>query len=161
MPPHSASNAATSAVCVDGNASQLLHALVEAYRGAWYEVALPGRATVSTLQVDVHSPALEQAMQALGASHACLLTACNPHGQPLSPMDNESRMLVLRDALQREGWTWAPAFGRDPRDQWPGEDSLLIWHMDRTPALLWGQRWEQNALLTVGRDAIPRLELLR
>lgn len=163
LPP--ASTAAPCALCADGSASQLPADLVLAYRNAWYEVLLPtpGKPATApcTLQVDVHSPALQQAMQQCGASQACLLTACNPLGELLSPMDNERRMHQLRAALQQDGWSWAPALGRDPLSQWPGEDSLLVWHMDAAQSRSWGQRWEQNAVLTVGRDAVPRLLLLR
>lgn len=163
LPP--ASTAAPSALCADGSTSQLPAELVLAYRNAWYDVVLhaPGQpaAAPCTLQVDVHSPTLLRAMQQCGASQACLLTACNPQGALLSPMDNEGRMLQLRIALQQDGWSWAPALGRDPLNQWPGEDSLLVWHMDAAQSRAWGQRWEQNAVLTVGRDAVPRLLLLR
>lgn len=135
--------------------------LIQAYRHAGYEVVLPDHTAACTLQIDVHSPALQRAMLQCGASQACLLTACNPLGQLLSPMDNEGRMRALRHALQHAGWSWATAFGRDPLHQWPGEDSLLVWHMNPASARAWGQRWEQNAVLIVGRDAVPRLELLR
>ena len=159
--PMSSHSVSPTALRADGSPSQLPDALVQAYRHAWYEVALPGHATVCTLQVDVHSPALHHTMQERGISLAALLTACNPHGEVLSPMDNERRMQALRSALQQEGWTWSPAFGRDPLSQWPGEDSVLVWHMDGAQAQAWGQRWEQNAVLTVGRDAVPGLLLLR
>ncbi|MEG3003046.1 MAG: DUF3293 domain-containing protein [Comamonas sp.] len=165
MPLPPASTAEPSTPCADGSASQLPPALVLAYRNAWYEVLLPAPdqppAAPCTLQVDVHSPALQRTMLQCGASQACLLTACNPQGELLSPMDNERRMHRLRAALQQDGWTWAPALGRDPLSQWPGEDSLLVWHMDSAQSRAWGQRWEQNAVLTMGRDAVPRLLLLR
>ena len=158
MPPHSEFS---TALCATGHPSQLPHALVQAYRHAWYEVVLPPHAMACPLQVDTHSPALKHTMQQQGISQATLLTACNPQGELLSPMDNEGRMLALRQALQQAGWTWAPAFGRDPLSQWPGEDSLLVWHMDSALAQDWGLRWEQNAVLTIGRDAVPHLLLLR
>lgn len=145
----------------DGSPSVLDDALVQAYRNTWYETTLPAHTAVCTLQVQVHSPALLHAMQAQGCSHAALLTACNPEGALLSPQDNERRMLALRTALQQDGWSWSPAFGRDPLQQWPGEDSLLVWHMDGAQARAWGQRWAQNAVLAIGRDAIPHLLLLR
>ena len=161
MPTHSASTAAAPTLCADGRPSQLPAELVQAYRAAWYDVVLPSHSAVCTLQVDVPSPALLQVMQQRGVNHACLLTACNPQGLALSPPDNEAHMQALRHALLQEGWTWAPALGRDPLNQWPGEDSLLIWHMDTAQSRAWGQRWEQNAVLTVGRDAVPNLLLLR
>ena len=55
----------------------------------------------------------------------------------------------------------APAQGRDPQGEWPDEDSLLVWHMGPTQSRAGGRHWEQNAVLTVGSDAVPRLLLLR
>ena len=143
------------------SASELPPALVLAYRQAWYEVLLPQADHACTLQVDVPHPALRCAMQALGARQAALLTACNPLGELSSADDNAARMQALRHALQAEGWTWAPALGRDPLSQWPGEDSLLVWHMGRAQAGDWGRRWQQNAVLYIDGDATPLLELLR
>ncbi len=161
MPLRPASTTQPTPLCADGRPTLLPAALVQAYRQAWYDVALPAHATACRLQVDVHSPALQHAMQQCDARQTCLLTACNPLGAALSPADNERRMQALRAALQQDGWSWAPALGRDPLGQWPGEDSLLVWHMDAAQSRAWGQRWEQNAVLTVDRDAVPRLLLLR
>lgn len=161
MPLPPASNTESVVLRADGHSTLLPATLVQAYRQAWYEVALRAHATVCTLQVDVHSPALLHAMQQCHARQACLLTACNPQGAALSSVDNERRMQALRAALQQDGWSWAPALGRDPQGQWPGEDSLLVWHMDTAQSRAWGQHWEQNAVLTVGPDAVPRLLLLR
>lgn len=161
MPLPPASNTESTSLCADGHPSLLPATLVQAYRQAWYEVALPAHATACTLQVDVHSPSLLHAMQQRNARQACLLTACNPLGAALSPVDNARRMQALRAALQQSGWSWAPALGRDPQGLWPGEDSLLVWHMDTAQSRAWGRHWEQNAVLTVGPDAVPGLLLLR
>jgi len=139
-------------------ATQLPPALVQAYRAACYEVALPA---ACTLQVEVHSPALAQAMHQRGALHACLLTACNPAGQLQSEAANAQRMQALRAALAQAGWRHSPAFGRDPQGLWPGEDSVLVWHMPPAAARTWGRRWAQNAVLCMAADAVPQLVLLR
>lgn len=146
-------------------ASSLPSELVQAYLQARYEVWLPApdqsRGCACVLQVDVAQPQLLQAMRMLKVHHACLLTACNPLGKLLPPQDNAQRMQALRQTLQSAGWTWATALGGDPFGQWPGEDSLLVWHMDRIQARHWGLQWAQNAVLVVGDDATPRLECLR
>ena len=161
------------------SATLLPPALLQAYRQAWYGVWLPAPdtqpsdtpdtsashpgppGTLCVLQVDVAQPQLLHAMRGLHARHACLLTACNPEGRLLSAAENAQRMQALRTALHAADWSWAPALGRDPQGQWPGEDSLLVWHMDRAQARQWGRQWAQNAVLWMGDDAIPRLECLR
>jgi hypothetical protein len=141
--------------------SLLKPSLVRAYRDALYEVVLPAPHPVCTLQVGLQHPPLHQAMRSLGAQHACLLTACNPMGTLLADEANIPRMQTLREALRQAGWTWVAAMGRDPQHQWPGEDSVFIWHMGPAQAADWGARWEQNAVLTIDRDAVPQLALLR
>ena len=160
LPPY-ATLTSENPLCVDGTPSGLPSDLISAYLNTWYEVALPARAVVCTLQVGVSSPVLLQAMQQQGVRQASLITACNPHSEMLSPLDNERRMQQLRDGLLQEGWNWTPAFGRDPVNQWPGEDSLLIWHMTPVQASEWGRRWQQNAVLHIDGDAVPELLLLR
>lgn len=148
--------------------SHLPPSLIQAYRQAWYEVWLPGHdaqplqpGASCRLQVDVVQPQLVQAMGSLRARHACLITACNPWGQLLPCTENAARMQALRTALRTAGWTCSPALGRDPQGQWPGEDSLLVWHMNRHQARSWGLQWEQNAVLVMGDDGTPQLECLR
>ena len=104
---------------------------------------------------------MRQLMREMGAHCACLLTACNPLGQLCEPHENEERMQRCQQALAQDGWSFIPAFGRDPLGLWPGEDSLLIWHMGRSQAREWGLRWQQNAVLWMDAQATPELLVLR
>lgn len=160
LPPY-ATLTSENPVCVDGTPSSLPPELINAYLNTWYEVALPARAVVCTLQIGVPSPVLLNTMQQQGVRQASLITPCNPRSEVLSPVDNERRMQQLRDDLLQEGWRWTAAFGRDPISQWPGEDSLLVWHMTAVQASEWGQRWQQNAVLHIDGNAVPHLLLLR
>ena len=91
---------------------------------------------------------------------ACYLTACNPWGVVLSDAANAERMTALRQALDSNGWQYLNGCGQDAKSQWR-EDSLLIWGMNAATALLWGQQWEQNAVLWSAADAVPQLLWLR
>lgn len=139
----------------------LTDAILHAYRQAWYEVVPTPDAEPLTLQVDVPHQRMQQVMHARGASSACVLTACNPFGQLCEPNENEARMLHCKQGLAAAGWAFAPAFGRDPLGLWPGEDSLLVWHMGRAQAREWGLRWQQNAVLWMDAKATPELLVLR
>lgn len=133
-----------------------------AYRNThyWvYETASPANPSGDCwlLRVEQHQPLLLRAYIRHGVHCASYLTACNPHGRLLDAAENSKRMLALREALRQQGWQWAEGFGQDPRGQWPGEDSVLVWGMDRPVALAWGAQWQQKAVLFCGADAVPEL----
>lgn len=140
--------------------SQLPAALQQAYHASLYRVDT-AEGDSQTLRVGERNHWLEQQLQRLPVKAACYLTACNPRGQVLSDTDNAKRMTALRQALQSEGWSYLNGCGQDPQGLWPGEDSVLIWGMDVDTARQWGQQWEQNALLWMGADGLPRLLWLR
>ncbi len=55
-----------------------------------------------------------------------------------------------------------PGVGSDPGSAWQDEEaSVLVLGLDRIAACEWGRRYEQNAVLWAGINAIPRLLLLR
>ena len=140
--------------------TQLPQVLQEAYRSALYQVHTNDGA-IHTLKVSQHCEWLALQLKAKAAQGACFLTACNPWGELLSAADNATRMSALRQSLNVQGLHYNNGSGEDPNGQWPGEDSVLIWNMDATAALQWGQQWEQNAVLWSGADGIPQLLWLR
>ena len=140
--------------------TQLPQALQDAYRAALYQVHADDGA-IHTLKVGQRSDWLAHQLKAKAAQGACFLTACNPWGELLSAADNAARMNALRQSLNNRGLHYNNGSGEDPNSQWPGEDSVLIWNMDTTAALQWGQQWKQNAVLWSGADGIPHLLWLR
>lgn len=48
----------------------------------------------------------------------------------------------------------------DPAGVWPTEKSFFIPEIDINTAKSLGQQFRQNAIVWIGRDAIPRLVLL-
>ena len=139
--------------------SQLPAALQQAYREALYRVNVEG-AVSQTLRVGKRSDWLHQQLSQRSTPAACYLTACNPLGVVFSDAANAERMTALRQALGSNGWQYLNGCGQDAANQWR-EDSVLIWGMDATTALFWGQQWEQNAVLWSAADAVPQLLWLR
>lgn len=141
------------------NTSQLPTALLQAYRAALYRVDAEG-GMPQMLRVGERSDWLHQQLSQRPTAVACYLTACNPWGLLLSDAANSKRMKALRQALQQQGWQYLNGYGQDATGLWR-EDSVLIWNMDAATALLWGQQWEQNAVLWSAADAVPQLLWLR
>ena len=59
------------------------------------------------------------------------------------------------------GRPWISGAGEDPQGVWAAEASVLAFGVGRAEACGLGARHEQNAVLWVADDAVPRLLLLR
>jgi hypothetical protein len=133
-------------------------ALIEAYRATRYRVFGP---RPFELQVDRYSPPLDALLRHVDAPGAAYVTAWNPRGEILALALNRRRQDALRADLRGQGLRFIEGFGAHADDQGQGEESLLVLGAERRAAVRWGERLEQNAILWSGRDAIPRLILLR
>ena len=131
---------------------------IRAYREALYRVRAP---VPFTLRVDAPCPALAALHAAHGVAASAFLTACNPLGRQLGDAANARRQAALADALAVRRLALVDGVGEDPSGLWPGEPSLLALGLDAAAARALGERFEQNAILASGPDAVPRLVLLR
>ncbi len=139
--------------------SELKAALIAAYRATCFRV---DHDPPFTLTVDVHSPALELLLRSGEPAGAAYVTAWNPMGKELSLQENDRLQGLLVDELRATRLRWLSGAGTDPSGRWPHEEaSLLVLGIDRRAACALGRRHQQNAILWIGVDAVPRLVLLR
>lgn len=157
--PRALADPADPAPTAWGRPTTLAAALVAAYRGAIYEFEWNGRR--ERLRLDHHSPALESLVRVTVGSSALLITACNPFGRPLSDEVNAARQADLAATLAAMGLSALAAQGRDPAGSWPPEPSFLVPGASWNEAIALGRRFDQNAVVWSGGDAVPRLVLLR
>jgi hypothetical protein len=132
--------------------------LVQAYRDAAYEIHAE---TDIRLKVSKYSHPLEDLHMKYQCTTSALITACNPRSQILSAAENETRMLALSEAVEKLGYRYLPALGRDPTGNWPDEPSLWIARLTKNEAKDLADAFQQNGFLWMEEDAIPRLRLLR
>lgn len=143
--------------------------LVIAYRSTEYCVASPadfdtGASPTFVLRIDQYSEPLSRLFFASGHRCAAFITACNPFSLPQSPELNHAACAHLRGALIHH--TSRPeeiieGEARDPSGAWSGEKSFLALGLDLETSKALGRRFEQNAIVWAGADAIPRLVFLR
>jgi sugar phosphate isomerase/epimerase len=114
-----------------------------------------------TLRVGEACAELLAAHARQGVDCSAFLTAWNPFSQPTDDIANAARQAELLDALSRLGLVCMPGLGRHPSNDWPGEDSVLALGLGLNAAKALGQRFEQNAIVWIGTDAVPQLILLR
>ena len=141
--------------------SSLVPALVQAYQETEYQVFGTSEQAGFTLRVGQDSCELLAAHGRLKAGCSAFLTACNPYSQPFDAVANAARQADLAKELTRRSLTFLPGIGRHPSNEWPGEDSFLVFDLTLEAAKVLGAKFEQNGLVWSGADAVAQLILLR
>jgi hypothetical protein len=92
-----------------------------------------------------------------GNSRASFLTADNPFSVASSERANRFKRALLRFVPPESR---LPTVAHDPAGRWPDEQGFLVlgWSMRAVKAL--GVTFNQNAVLWMGKDAVPKLVLL-
>lgn len=139
-------------------ASILDPALVQAYRLARYRVR---GAHPLTLRPGHRNATLAAAHRRHRVDCSAYVTACNPLGEIAGPAANARRHAALRRELARRGLAHVEGAGEDPAGRWRPEPSYLVFGLRREDAKALGRSLAQNAIVWSGRDAVPRLVLLR
>lgn len=132
--------------------------LIAAYRATDFRVLDPQS---FTLRVDLFSPELQRIHADLQVFTSGFLTAWNPWSAEMPREANDQAQEALRVRLVGMGLEAWAGLGVDPEGRWPGEESWFIPGLSRRDAIALGGAFHQNAVVWAGRDAIPRLILLR
>ena len=114
-----------------------------------------------TLRIDVPSDALAQLYASAGYSSGVFITAYSPFSQPHSRETNDAAHTRLGADLKTLGRPVIEGAGADPTGHWPEERSYFVLGVDLDTAKALGLRYQQNAIVWAGADAVPRLILLR
>ncbi|MDF1690676.1 MAG: DUF3293 domain-containing protein [Cycloclasticus sp.] len=114
-----------------------------------------------TLIVDKHSPSLVELYRLYSVKSAVFIAACNPYSKLLSDVDNRARNASLLTDFNKLDTTVIAGMGQDPAGQWPGEPSLFALGIEKEVAKELGNKYEQNAIVWCGSNAVPELLLLR
>lgn len=96
-----------------------------------------------------------------GVSGSAFVTAWNPQSQKADPADNHKAQAALEDVVRSRGWRTVAGIGQHPSSGWPAEESLLVLGPTIEEARFLGERFGQNAVVWAGKDAVPRLLVLR
>jgi hypothetical protein len=96
-----------------------------------------------------------------GVSCGAFLTAYNPRGAIQPDSANESSHAELAYLLQEHGIAAIEGNGSEEGSDWPAEKSWFALGLQLDPAKDLGRRFDQDAIVWVGPDAVPQLILLR
>jgi len=131
---------------------------VQAYLQTDYRVlADPG----FVLRIGEPCASLLNAHQQHEVSCSAFLTACNPFSQPTNAPTNSARQVELLAELEHRSLLVVPGIGQHPSNGWPAEESVLVFGLALEAAKVLATRFQQNAFVWSGADAMPQLVLLR
>ncbi len=131
---------------------------IQAYRETDYRVLgdLP-----LVLRINEFNKPLSALYQTNQANCCCYITAFNPLGNIINDDANADRQSLLATDIQSRGLTFFKGIGEHPSGEWPGEPSFLVLGIAIEAAKSLGNKYEQNAIVWCGSDAVPQLVLLR
>ena len=89
------------------------------------------------------------------------VTACNPFGVDVGKAANHARQLELTRELGRRSLTFFNGIGKHPSGGWTAEPSCFVLGLSLEAAKKLGRKFDQNAVIWCGSDAVPELVLLR
>ena len=112
------------------------------------------------LRIGIVSEPLANLFQQHKTNCAAFIKACNPHSHKLDDAANTARQTELEKELTQRGLNFIEGEGRHPSNGW-AEPSYLVPGLLLDEAKELGRRYEQNALVWCGADAVPELVLLR
>ena len=130
---------------------------VAAYQSTQYRIGGPEGFTLS---IGAKSEALLQLYRKTGQTCGVFITAFNPFGRAQSADANRAAHFLLGEDLRALSRHVIEGTGY-PSGDWPPELSFFALGIDEGAARQLGRRFDQDAVVWAGADAVPRLLLLR
>ena len=135
-------------------------ALLQAYHETDYWCAGLDDQGAIVLRIGQPQPQLNVLYAVFKVDCAAFITACNPLSQQLTEAENHLRQQRLLADLKQLGFTGLRGEGRPLRPGWQPEASWLVPGMTLALACQMGERYQQHALVWVGADCTPTLQVL-
>jgi hypothetical protein len=134
--------------------------LLKAYEQTNYWCSGIGKNDDFVLNINEPQPELKVVYEIYSLSCAAFLTACNPYSMVLSDQENENLQNQLIRKLESKGFSCLAGEGRARSGGWKSEPSVLVPGLSQEDACSFGREFQQNAIVWVGPDFIPKLLVL-
>ena len=132
--------------------------IIEAYTDTDYFVF---GATPLVLRVGVANESLAKLYKQYKTNSGVYVTAVNPFSTEVGEVVNAARQAELATELKRRNLTFFDGIGKHPSGEWAAEPSYFVLGLLIEAAKTLGRKYDQNAVVWCGPDAIPQLILLR
>ena len=132
--------------------------IIKAYLETDYHVLAP---LPFVMRLNVANESLAKLYKQTKAGSGTFITACNPFSQETHETVNAARQAELAKDLSKRNLTFFDGVGKHPSGDWPAEPSYFVLGLSLEAAKVLGKKYNQNAIVWCGADAIPELVLLR
>ena len=139
--------------------SDISRQLVDNYRNTIYRINTAPESI--DLRIDAFSEPLAALLRATNPRSSAIISAYNPFSRKLSGAQNLQAHELLRLLLRSRAYFIVEGQNIDLSGQWPDEKSFFVCGIDLNAAQSIARQFNQNAIVWIDTDAIPRLQLLR
>ena len=138
--------------------SEISHLIIKAYLETDYCIfdEFP-----FVLRVGIANESLAKLYKRFKTNCGVFVTAFNPFSNDVGEAANTVRQVELAKELNRRKLTYLDGIGKHPSGEWAGEPSYFVLGLSLEAAKSLGRKYDQNAVVWCGSDAIPELVLLR
>ena len=113
-----------------------------------------------TLQPRIRSVEIEGLFSDKNHQSASCITAFNPASKVCSDDENLNFHEKLIQEVESMCVQFLPMFGRCPHGNWKSENGLLLLGISLTQAQQLGRKFNQNAIVFIGKDCIPEIYVI-
>ncbi|MEO6421438.1 MAG: DUF3293 domain-containing protein [Candidatus Nitrotoga sp.] len=131
---------------------------IQAYRETDYRV---DRERSLVLRINEFNESLATLYKINRVNCCAFITACNPFGQAIDETANAHLQEKLASEIKNRGLIYFKGSGKNIIGDWPSEPSYLVLGISLEASKSLGIKYDQNAIVWCGSDAVPHLVLLR
>ncbi len=113
------------------------------------------------LEVGLANETLAKLYERFKLNCGAFVTACNPLSIDAGEAANKVRQVELSNELSLRNLAFIDGIGKHPSGEWVAEPSYFVLGLTLEAARILGKKYDQNAVVWCGSDAIPELVLLR
>jgi len=117
--------------------------------------------SVFVLRTGNANNSLAKLYKRLKTNSGAFITAYNPFSNDVGEAANIAKQVELEQELSLLNLTFFEGVGKHPSGEWAAEPSYFVLGLSLEAAKALGKKYDQNAIVWCGSDAIPELVLLR
>ena len=137
------------------NDNSTLEVLAQAYEATTYRVKVPEGDIL--IRIGVPNPELDLLLNQYGVFSWAFITAWNPASVALSVSQNQQRYAEMIAYLHRRNVPYLDGIGVGDDTDWPPEQSVLTFGLNREEARELGALFGQNAVVYGECNGFPKL----
>ncbi|HTN94024.1 MAG TPA: DUF3293 domain-containing protein [Gallionella sp.] len=138
--------------------SEIPPLMIKAYKDTDYFVF---GESLLVLRVGVANGSLAELYKQYKTNTGVFVTAVNPFSKDVGEAVNTASLAELATELERRNLVFFEGIGEHPMGEWAAEPSYFVLGLSLEAAKDLGKKYDQNAVVWCGPDAVPELILLR